>query len=71
MHATLQGQWRQLRGRIKERWAKMTKSALDWASVQYDQLVGILQGRYGHRMAVAEVRVSDFLGEAIDVVRRA
>ena len=50
MNDILQGQWRQLRGKIKEHWGNLTDDDLDRANGQYDQVVGILQERYGSDM---------------------
>ena len=71
MNDILQGQWKQLRGKIKEHWGNLTDDDLDRVNGQYDQLVGILQERYGYSMADAEARLSDFLADVIGAVERA
>jgi uncharacterized protein YjbJ (UPF0337 family) len=40
----LMGQWKQIRGKIKEFWGDLTDDDLD-RLIQYDQLVGVLQRR--------------------------
>ena len=40
MDDILQGQWKQLRGKIKEQWGNLTDDDLDRVNGQYDQLVG-------------------------------
>ena len=54
----LEGQWRQLRGKIKEQWGELTDDDLDRANGKYDQMVGLLQERYGDSKADAESRLS-------------
>ncbi len=71
MNDISQGQWRQLRGKIKEQWGNLTDDDLDRVNGQYDQLVGILQERCGYSMADAEARLSEFLAGVIDAVERA
>ena len=71
MNDVLQGQWKQLRGKIKEHWGNLTDDDLDRVNGQHDQLVGILQERYGYSMADAEAKLSDFLTDVIGVVERA
>ena len=42
-----EGQWKQMKGKMKEKWGKLTDS--DWQVIggKQDQLVGRLQERYG------------------------
>ena len=65
MDDVLQGQWRQLRGKIKEHWGNLTDDDLDRANGRYDQLVGALQERYGYSKADAETKLSDFLSDVL------
>lgn len=44
----LQGKWRELRGRIKSQWGKLTDNELDEIAGNYDMLVGTIQQKYGH-----------------------
>ena len=60
-NSVLEGQWRQLRGKIQEEWGDLTDDDLDRANGKYDQLVGSLQQRYGYSKADAEARLSRFL----------
>jgi uncharacterized protein YjbJ (UPF0337 family) len=43
----IKGNWKQLKGSIKERWGKLTDDDLDRVDGQRQQLVGKLQERYG------------------------
>ncbi len=44
----LMGQWRQIRGRVREQWGKLTDSQVDQIAGDYDRLVGALQENYGY-----------------------
>lgn len=42
------GQWKQLKGTIKQKWGKLTDDDLTTLSGKKDELVGKLQERYGY-----------------------
>jgi uncharacterized protein YjbJ (UPF0337 family) len=44
----VKGQWKQIRGKAKEWWGKLTNDDLDVINGNRDQLVGKLQERYGY-----------------------
>jgi uncharacterized protein YjbJ (UPF0337 family) len=44
---TLKGQWKQLKGRVREQWGKLTNDDVDQIEGQSEQLVGKVQERYG------------------------
>jgi len=50
----IQGNWKQLKGKIKEKWGKLTDDDLTIINGQKDQLVGKLQERYGYTKEQAE-----------------
>ena len=54
----LQGNWKQLRGRVKEWWGELTDDDLDRIEGNRDQLVGALQKRYGWAKDKAEDEVT-------------
>ena len=43
-----EGKWKQVRGQVKEWWGKLTDDDLDRVSGKYDQLVGVIQEKYGY-----------------------
>ncbi len=57
---TLKGQWKQLKGSVKEKWGQLTDDELDVIDGRREQLVGKIQERYGYTRDVAEREVSDF-----------
>ena len=44
---TMKGQWEQMKGKIKEKWGKLTDDDLAVINGQRDQLAGRIQERYG------------------------
>ncbi len=44
----LMGKWKQIRGRVREQWGKLTDNQVDQINGNYDRLVGTLQENYGY-----------------------
>ena len=44
---TLNGQWTQLKGSVREKWGKLTNDDIDQIQGKAEQLVGKIQERYG------------------------
>ena len=44
---TFKGQWMQLKGKIREKWGKLTDDDVDQIQGRSEQLIGKLQNRYG------------------------
>jgi uncharacterized protein YjbJ (UPF0337 family) len=57
----LTGKWMQARGQVKQTWGKLTDNDLDRISGRYDELVGLLQERYGYARDKAEKEVTHFI----------
>ena len=53
----LSGKWKQVRGKVKEWWGKLTDDDLDKIQGKRDLLVGKIQERYGHTKDKAEQEV--------------
>ncbi|MBH9307309.1 CsbD family protein [Pseudomonas aeruginosa] len=56
----IKGKWKQLTGKIKERWGDLTDDDLQAADGHAEYLVGKLQERYGWSKERAEQEVLDF-----------
>jgi uncharacterized protein YjbJ (UPF0337 family) len=56
----IEGNWKQLKGKMREKWGKLTDN--DWEQVagKKDQLLGKLQERYGYSREQAERDYKDF-----------
>jgi uncharacterized protein YjbJ (UPF0337 family) len=57
----LKGQWKQIRGRVKAAWGKLTDDEIDEINGNRDMLLGKLQKEYGYNRMEAEEQVNDFL----------
>ena len=56
----IQGRWTEMRGRVRERWGKLTDDDLDVIAGHRDVLAGKIQERYGIAKDEAERQVTDF-----------
>ena len=56
----IKGKWKQLTGRMKSEWGKLTDDDLAYAEGHRDYLVGKLQERYGIARDVADAKVREF-----------
>jgi len=56
----VEGNWKQFKGKIKEKWGDLTDDDLDHISGKRDQLVGQIQARYGLAKDEAEKQVDDW-----------
>jgi uncharacterized protein YjbJ (UPF0337 family) len=54
------GNWKQFRGKAKEKWAKLTDDDLALAEGKRDQLLGRIQERYGVAKDEAEKQVKEW-----------
>ena len=43
-----EGKWKEMRGQVKEWWGELTDDDLDRVDGKKDQLVGLLQKKYGY-----------------------
>ncbi|WP_447593815.1 CsbD family protein [Aquipseudomonas campi] len=56
----IKGKWKQLSGRIKERWGNLTDDDLGVAEGHSEYLAGKLQERYGWTKEKAQQELRDF-----------
>ncbi|MDD5371364.1 MAG: CsbD family protein [Anaerolineaceae bacterium] len=49
-----EGKWKQMRGQAKGWWGKLTDDDLEKVGGKYDQLIGLLQEKYGYTRQKAE-----------------
>ena len=57
---TVQGNWTQLKGKIKTKWAKLTDNDIDELKGDMEQLSGKLQKTYGYAKEKAEKEFKEF-----------
>jgi uncharacterized protein YjbJ (UPF0337 family) len=60
----IKGNWKQVKGKIKEQWGKLTDDDLDVIEGKRDQLIGKIQERYGLSKDEAKKQVDNFYRHA-------
>ena len=56
----IEGNWKQFKGIVKQKWGKLTDDKLDASAGKRDQLAGTLQETYGITQEQAEVQLKAF-----------
>lgn len=56
----IQGKWNEFKGRAKQRWGDLTDDDLSRVEGRRDQLLGLVQQRYGRSRAEAERELDDW-----------
>jgi uncharacterized protein YjbJ (UPF0337 family) len=59
-HDRIGGNWKQVKGKLKEQWGKLTDDDLDVIAGRRDQLLGRIQERHGVAKEEAERQVQTF-----------
>jgi uncharacterized protein YjbJ (UPF0337 family) len=49
-----EGKWKEMRGQVKEWWGKLTDDDLEQVGGKADQMIGLLQQKYGYTKEHAE-----------------
>jgi uncharacterized protein YjbJ (UPF0337 family) len=66
-----EGKWKEMRGQVKEWWGELTDDELEQAGGNAEQIVGLLQQKYGYTREKAEAefnwRIED-VKEAVEAV---
>ena len=60
------GNWMQFKGKVKEKWGKLTDDDLTTIGGKRDQLVGVLQQKYGYTKSQAEQELDAFASDLRD-----
>jgi len=63
----IEGNWKQFKGKVKEKWGRFTDDELDVLSGRRQQFLGKLQEKYGITKDEAERQVKDFERSCEDV----
>jgi len=56
----IEGNWKQLKGKVREQWGKLTDDEIDPIAGKREQLVGRIQETYGIARDEAERQVADW-----------
>jgi uncharacterized protein YjbJ (UPF0337 family) len=54
------GQWKQMRGQMRQKWAKLTDSDWEMIAGKRDEFLGKLQQRYGYSREQAERELQEW-----------
>jgi uncharacterized protein YjbJ (UPF0337 family) len=57
---TIEGNWTEMKGKIREQWGKLTDDQLDEVKGKWEQLAGVVQQQYGISKDEAEVQIARF-----------
>ena len=63
MNDVLAGNWKQMKGQVKEWWGDLTDDDITKIDGKRDKLVGAIQERYGYDKARADMEVTRRLDE--------
>jgi uncharacterized protein YjbJ (UPF0337 family) len=69
----VKGQWKEIKGSVREKWGKLTDDDLESIAGKKDRLLGKIQGYYGHKKEVAEKEVDGFfsgLNKGLDKTKK-
>jgi uncharacterized protein YjbJ (UPF0337 family) len=58
----VEGNWKQLKGQVKEKWGRLTDDDLDVIAGKRDQLEGKIQERYGQARDQVQKDIDDWYG---------
>jgi uncharacterized protein YjbJ (UPF0337 family) len=56
----IEGSWKEMTGKVKEQWGKLTDDDLTVVAGKRDQLAGKIQERYGYAKDKADQEISAF-----------
>ena len=59
----IEGQWKNLKGKVRQQWSKLTDDDLEAIAGKKDRLMGTLQTRYGHQKEAAEKEIDAFISK--------
>ena len=59
----LEGKWKQVQGSVRQQWGKFTDQDLERIGGKKDQLVGVIQERYGIAREAAETQADEWWGK--------
>lgn len=57
---TLKGDWNQIKGKVKEKWGKLTDNDLTEINGKREQLLGKIQKAYGYEKEKAEKEINEW-----------
>ncbi len=62
---TIKGNWKQMTGKIKAKWGRLTGDEIEQMEGHKDRLVGKIQEAYGRTRSEAQAEVDEFFNSNI------
>ena len=66
---TIRGNWNQMKGNVKQQWGKLTDDDMMQLQGNRDELVGVIQERYGITKEAAQRQVDDWASHQHQIPR--
>ncbi len=63
----LEGKWNQIKGQIKQQWGELTDDDIDRIRGNREEMIGVLQEKYGKSREEAEEELDEFLSAFSEV----
>ena len=57
----VEGQWKEIKGIVREKWGKLTDDDFESIAGKKDRLLGKVQTYYGHKKEAAEKEIDGFI----------
>lgn len=57
----IQGHWKEVKGKLKQQWGKLTDDEINHMQGTYDELEGALQKRYGYQRDQIKKEINSFI----------
>lgn len=58
---TFQGHWKEMKGKVKQQWGKLTDDDITQIDGSYEEMEGRIQKAYGYQKEHVEKEINDFL----------
>jgi uncharacterized protein YjbJ (UPF0337 family) len=65
-----EGKWKEMRGQLKEWWGKLSDDDLEQAAGNAEQIVGLLQQKYGYTRERAEEEFNRRINDVKEAVEK-
>ena len=65
-----EGKWKEMRGQLKEWWGELTDDELEQANGNAEQIVGLLQQKYGYTRERAEEEFNKRIADVKETVEK-
>lgn len=57
----VKGHWKEIKGKVKQQWGKLTDDDVSRMQGTYDELEGVLQKKYGYQKDKIEKEIESFI----------